>query len=53
MPVPMPASRGENSQGYNFYGYEQSMSKGQGNKSHERRGGKTGHSGISNESSGS
>ena len=25
MPVPMPASRGESSQGYNFYGYEQSI----------------------------
>ena len=31
----MSASRGESSQGYNFYGYEQSMSKEQGNKSHE------------------
>ena len=35
MPVPMSGSRRKSSQGYNFYGYEQSMSKGQGNKSHE------------------
>ena len=35
MPVPMPTSRGESCQGCNFYGYEQSTSKGQGNKSHE------------------
>ena len=35
MPVSMPGSRRKSSQGYNFYGYEQSMSKGQGNKSHD------------------
>ena len=28
MPVPMPTSRGESCQGCNFYGYEQSTSKG-------------------------
>ena len=32
---PCQASRGESCQGCNFYGYEQSMSKEQGNKSHE------------------
>ena len=31
----MSGSRRKSSQGYNFYGYEQSMSQGQGNKSHE------------------
>ena len=35
MPVPMSGSRRKSSQGYNFYGYEQSTSQGQGNKSRE------------------
>ena len=35
MPVPKSRGRGESCQGCNFYGYEQSTSKRQGNKSHE------------------
>ena len=50
MSVSKSRGRRVSCQGCNFYGYEQSTSKRQGNKSYER-GGKTGHSGISAEPS--